>query len=54
MYEQNRDDILNLRWERGRWTRSVDAKPRMDPGPDTKCLLKDDQSACWNSARCVK
>ncbi len=54
MNEQMRGDILNLRWERGRCTRIINAKPRMDPGPDTKCLLKDDRSICWNSVWCEK
>ena len=49
MDEQKWVDILVLGWERGRCTRSVNTKPRMDPGPDTKCLLKDDRSICWTA-----
>jgi hypothetical protein len=43
-----------LRWEKDGCTGSVNTKPKMDLGLDTKCLLKDNQSICWNSVWCEK
>ena len=41
MYEENRDDILILGWERGRRTRSIEMRTKKDPCLETKFMPKD-------------